>query len=1409
MNDYQLLPPKDWDKFEELCADLFALEWGDRDATRYGRRGQRQHGVDIYGRLAGGAYAGVQCKGKRNWPPTELTTKEIDAEVEKATEFRPALAEFTIVTTALDDSTLQDHAREITQRHVEEAKFGVTVIGWGELTRRVTLYPSLIEKHFNFTTISSILDGMSKIPENTAELISSKILYNSREVDLIITSECDKLRKSRFFSEFNAQKFAEDFADKLLHGRFSAGSSELKSVGLAWCARIVSTQDIERAEAINLEASRLGASEEVELADQFILAANGHQSEALSNLADKASPSARTAALVVMTLHEGASEALQWLEDSGISTAQLDSDGKLFVIKNLLQLGRWGKALEIVDTLTEDDFECAPALLHLAASSYLVQSVLPDELKAISISQVPFAAKRFPLGSDVASLESIRIARQYYSRCAIEASELDLSSAANSAEDFALWLELRDPKSFADGIKKLNESMSNSNHALRRLFLAIDFGLDIDFDEVDKQIERHSTLRGGDSVDVSLARLSRALTQDTPGKVAAYIRAHKEQLVANIDEFLIGGIEIEALARDNRIDAAKNLLEELTTCGLPESERGRLEGIISDIQSADRSGSRLRAYEEEPTLENLNALVEALEDKQDWLGLRKYAGEIFEQTHSLNDAIRLARALHEIGDSNELVHLIENYPELLDQSNSLETLGCWALFREGKIAECRANLDRLRLNGNDANVRALESNLCIVSGDWERLAIFIEDEWSFIQERDAGEILRTAQLAQVIGSPRANALVREAVHKAGDDPEILIGAYSLAVNGGWENEDDVSEWFNSAVENSDEDGPVKSVSFDQIIDLQPDWQRRRQETLDKLSDGEMPVFGAAHLLNQTLVGLFILPALANCREEDPRRRTSVFAFGNAQRGSLIEIRTVAMDATAFLTLGFLGLADKAVSAFDKIVVPHSTLSWLFQEKAQVQFHQPSRIRDAMEIHQLLATGALHVFSGSAQASADLSFEVGEELAGLIAEAGGDFGDDARQRLVVRSCPVHRLGSLMKEEADLSQHEKHLCNCAAVVDFLKRKGQLALSEEKHARIYLSGLERGWPNQPEIEDDAVVYLDDLSVAYLQRLGLLRKLRAAGLTAYVSLDTSREADSLVRFEGLATDVEKIIEDVRSSLTSNIRLGKIVLAPHPNLQSDDVAELRLHPTAAAGDAAKLADAIIVDDRALNRHPAFHVNDTIVPAFSTLELLDSLEAADIINLEKKLECRCALWRAGFLLIPVTCEELKHHLSRAPIMRGELVETAELKGIRENLLQIRMNGVLHLPNEASWLGNTLQTVIQVLRSQWNDNVDVEIAAARSTWLIDLFDMRGWLASFSDHIPMTEVPVFYRTQIMLLLVAPTEMPSDSRDAYWHWLEDEILKPIKERDPQLYDDIVRAAGEFILDVVDAGLGDPEDQ
>jgi hypothetical protein len=142
--------PTDWNEFEDICADLFGYEWNDPNVVRYGRQGERQEGVDIYG-TSNGRPAGVQCKGRRRWPLRKLKTSDIDAAVAEAKQFTPALATLTLATTAPVGKALQDHARAISVDHQAQGLFSVHVLGWHELIRRLTKYDNLVNKHFGLT----------------------------------------------------------------------------------------------------------------------------------------------------------------------------------------------------------------------------------------------------------------------------------------------------------------------------------------------------------------------------------------------------------------------------------------------------------------------------------------------------------------------------------------------------------------------------------------------------------------------------------------------------------------------------------------------------------------------------------------------------------------------------------------------------------------------------------------------------------------------------------------------------------------------------------------------------------------------------------------------------------------------------------------------------------------------------------------------------------------------------------------------------------------------------------------------------------------------------------------------------------------------------------------------------------
>jgi tetratricopeptide (TPR) repeat protein len=123
--------PKGDDDFEDLALALYRVVWQDFGAKLHGRRGQRQHGVDLYGddRFGGSGLTGVQCKHHSSATPIQDKDllAELLEEVEKARGFEPPLRRFIFATTARRSATLQREARQLTE------PFEVDVLGWEDL----------------------------------------------------------------------------------------------------------------------------------------------------------------------------------------------------------------------------------------------------------------------------------------------------------------------------------------------------------------------------------------------------------------------------------------------------------------------------------------------------------------------------------------------------------------------------------------------------------------------------------------------------------------------------------------------------------------------------------------------------------------------------------------------------------------------------------------------------------------------------------------------------------------------------------------------------------------------------------------------------------------------------------------------------------------------------------------------------------------------------------------------------------------------------------------------------------------------------------------------------------------------------------------------------------------------------
>ncbi len=1260
--------------------------------------------------------------------------------------------------------------------------------------QRVAEVTSAFEKEFAKPGDAADLKG-------TQSNAFSRPYFPTGLVDHTIEGEVDTARKSRFFSEFDRVHFAVALARKLMEGELSGGTDATRSRALAWCSRLLSrTKEFDKVEEYLKLAKTLGTGPEVEIAHGFICSQMGDKIGAMGALARLDLPISRSAALMIVAYHEGSLSAVRWLKDAGIQAADLDPDGKYFLLMRHLDLSDWDAALGCLDALTADDLRGAPAIRHLVAVTHLLTSV-PTELRTVVLDQPPFEAASFPLASDAPAIEARRVARRHFVEAAQVARQLNCPGMATIDDEYELWLELRDPEKSADGRRRLEAKLHDPKSSLRVVHLALQFGVRLDLEAVEREIDRQVALNGGMTRDAAIARFTLAFTQKTPESVAKYISGHFEELAGHISRKAMQFFQIEMFSRAGLPERADECLERLVEEGISKEEERRLRRLVAEAEGTDPVEARKEQFKDTDSLGDLTSLVEELESRDEWGDVCEYAEILFQRTHSLRDAERLARALSNAQKNDQLLPFLTDNQPLVAQSKNLQMLYCWSLYDEGELLKARTELEKLGEDWDNPNYRSLKTNLGITLGDWNSLSAVVANEYREKARRSAQDLMGAAQLALHLGLPSAKEMVFAAARKADDDAAILANAYVLASSAGWEDDVEVFQWVHRAAELSGTDGPIKKVSLKDILDQKPDWDRRESETWQLLSRGAVPMFVAAQFLNKSLIDLMLFPALANLSENDPRRRGVVAAYSGRRLPRPFNTGgSVGIDATGLLTLGFLGLLDRALDAFGTVRVPHSTLAWLFEENQKAAFHQPSRIRDAHRLRDLLATGALDGLSPNTVPDSDLSAQIGEELALLIAEAERPRETSSLQRIVVRSSPVHRVSTFMNEEADLTQHSAVLSGCQAVVDKLREKGQITADEAKKARAYLKLQEKPWPNQPDIENKAVLYLDDLAATYFLHLGILQKLQLAGFKPVISPRKVFEVDQLIAYERISLSVKETIEHVRFALNARIESGKVRVGKRIRVDEADERSIADHPSIGLIDLSRDCDAIITDDRFFNQHANIDHGSGLTPVFSTVDLIEGLSSLDV---EDRSKYRTLLRQAGYFFMPLEDAELARYLEGAIVKDGKVVETAELKAVRENVLRVRMSTWLQIPEEAPWLDALFKTLIRVLKGLWKPDVDLAGVRARCDWIMDQFDVRGWAHTLAGENRDHMVKIGRGLYVLMLLMPLPDSLREVRDEYWNWIEDRILSSVKEQYPDLFSSIVEWQRKYIMDLVNTSL------
>ncbi|CAI2107423.1 HTH domain-containing protein [Serratia ficaria] len=1243
-----------------------------------------------------------------------------------------------------------------------------------ELPNQLTELPSQVAHE--------ITKRMKSAGFNAQHLQDEKIEKLSHEITLL-----------RFFGSFPKEEKATALAESIIDGELSGGTPQAKARALALLARYVCMGErVEQAKSWLSSSKKLCQTEEAVIAQAFFDAIGSNNVDAASGLLKTSSPSNYAAFFMITKTVEGNEAAFDWLDGSGLSVQDLDNDGKVVLVSALLSEHRWEKALGFVQAIGDESLSMSPALAQISAFTFLVNAIKATELRKIVMNSVPLAAERFPLADDSDSIVLRNRAVDLFKVCSELARRLGAEDVANMADNYGLWLELRNSETHEQAKAQLQSYfVSYTQKTLEYLPLAFAFGIDIDFESIEKEVNRQTALSYYNDPILGLARFVLAQTKKPVSAVVEYIVRHRVQMERAVNPIAISMFEIEALARSGLVDDAELLLKKIEGSGAPDAEVRNLQNIIESAKGEDPVALAISQYQQSKATNDLSHLVNLLERENVGDRYYSYCKELFDRTGQESDAIRVCNAASSLGKFSELHQFLSDRMDLVKISEGLQAHWAWSLFRKGDLSGAQQQIALLRQSKSQlTDLKALEINLAIFGGNWESLSVFVEDSWNSREELKVDDLLHAAQLAKAVLPGRARQIVEYCTGKNTEDPKVLAASYLTATMMGWENNQEASAWLNKAMALSNDNGPLHRASFDDLKEMMSEARERNERVYKAYYDGDSPIFTVAEILNRTMSDFYLVQPQENKSAKDIRRKNLVPIFSGTRPVQIIVGKTIAIDASSAMVMENIGVLHYLLDCFESIVIPHSFMRWLFEEKQKVAFHQPSQIEKAKYFERMVSNGRISVFHPKTINNPGLVLDVGDELAYMLEEAHASPKNEL-QALVVCSNPVYKVGGSFREvEADLSSFHHSLISCTQLIKKLESLAVITEAQCVKALNYLRQHEKEWPTDIEVASGARLYLDSLSITYLMTVEMLDKLSDAGFDLYVFKGERDRYRSLVNYDSIIEQADSKIENIRKILSNGLMSGKVLLAEMP-LNREQVASSKnnyARPTEELFEALKICDTALIDDRFMNKYQNITFDGRTAPIYTSLDFIETLHHKGIISQEQKLDARTSLREFGFEFVGISAEELEYHLNHSVISNGEFKPTKQLRLIRENLLLIRISGLVQLPRDAQWLHETMKMIAETIMAQWSADIPLELSRARSCWLYELMGYREWAQAYQIRGDGGMAYMGEVLKVNSMLIAPESLSNEQKEGYKAWLDEFVLGPLRDIDPWSFKKVI---------------------
>lgn len=1166
---------------------------------------------------------------------------------------------------------------------------------------------------------------------------------------------------------------ALDELDKLLlalgrDGEFEGAPLSLRAEALDWIVRIAAGLDqMPRAESAFAELAKLGR-ELSPPARAWAEAGRGNVDEALRLLAELDTTDCRSSIFGILRAKKGDAAAVAYLDSlDGLTAETLTSAGWTNVAACFLEMGNLDRATSVISSLPAAMVGEWPLLGYIGGVIYASNSISPEMRERVLHTDYLLAANHLLDGGGAEEWRTK--AHSAFEACRRAAADVGDDGLERHATGWLRWLRLVDPARRDEEVSALRSEMNDGETAVDLIPLAHAFSVKFDPSALERRLDR-AQLLGGLSPRELNAKVLLLIHMGQFAELASFIEDNWDRLSEFESQEALGCTLVSALAQAGECSKAEEALtaklEPLHAADVP-----RLRLMISQCRGEDPTNQARQLFEASGELVDLVNLVTSLETNGRWSEIDPFAFELFSREPNTANARRYAECMRRSGMSDEdQLRFFDKWPDLVATDLDLMSARAWALFHLGRVSEAFAINNLLlesRFGGNDI---ALDVNLAVRMGDWERIPAILEREWKRKEQLPVELLLHMSRVASSRARERSLDLVKESIGRSQDNPRTLLQAYTVASAMG---RDDIAmPLVGKAAELSkDGEGPVMSLSFREIVELMKDSAEDWRKKNELFRSGTVPIHWSAEVLNIPLTRLLIAIPRENQKQADARRRQPIPIISGARRRVKASgVRKLALDITSVFVLGELGLLRRLIDALDRTMLSPRFMESLLFEEEKVRFHQPSRIAEAKPLLDLRRRGLLQVVSEDGPCN--LVEEVGGEMGALLAAAKVCNG------ICVHSGKLYRAGSYMDAEAELGEFAGSLSSPSTIARMLHDEARVTTSVRDTALEYLDRVGHGGAAGVFPSPGASVFLDRVSAQYLSAVDLLERLASSSRKVFVHSEAIEEWQSLVDTEGQADAMVRALERIREIVRDGVANGKVGFLREGRTDDDD-SRFGIHgqPMIDLLEDVGGVDAVCIDDRFLNARAFLEDRrGSKAQLLCSLDVIDMLAEIKSVTPTERSEALHHMREFCFMALPVEDAELLALLTDARAGKnGVLVESAGLRVVREYLARLHASDFLCADSDLEYMDEIWRTGQRVLRRIWADDKSDPIdVAARADWVVDHLvpDVELALRFAPNGRERMEELAVGRLFASLL---PAFIVEERGEDYSRWLENKIIAP----------------------------------